>query len=73
MRDLGVTDELVIGELIENSSGVVSGGMVSIGGVEVGNLTDAKTLPGILRAITNKARKKDSEAPKKKPLPVVKK
>ena len=57
MRDLGVTDELVIGELIENSSGVVSGGMVSIGGVEVGNLTDAKTLPGILRAITNKARK----------------
>ena len=56
MRDLGVTDELVIGELIENSSGVVSGGMVSIGGVEVGNLTDAKTLPGILRAITNKAR-----------------
>jgi len=31
--------------------------MVSIGGVEVGNLTDAKTLPGILRAITNKARK----------------
>jgi hypothetical protein len=56
MRDLGVTDELVIGELIE-TNGVVSGGMVSIGGVEVGNLTDAKTLPGILRAITNKARR----------------
>jgi hypothetical protein len=57
MRDLGVTDELVIGELIENSSGVVSGGgRVFIGGVEIGNLTDAKTLPGILRAITNKAR-----------------
>jgi len=70
MRDLGVTDELVIGELIE-TNGVVSGGMVSIGGVEVGNLTDAKTLPGILRAITNKAREKDSEAPKKKKLPVV--
>ena len=60
MRDLGVTDELVIGELIENSSGVVSGGMVSIGGVEVGNLTDAKTLPGILRAITNKARENEN-------------
>lgn len=71
MRDLGVTDELVIGELIE-TNGVVSGGMVSIGGVEVGNLTDAKTLPGILRAITNKAREKDSEAPKKKKLPVIK-
>jgi hypothetical protein len=43
--------------LIENSRGVVSGGgRVFIGGVEIGKLTDAKTLPGILRAITNKAR-----------------